>query len=353
MQLEIWHIDGDSFHFGRRGLGLEESGVSFPSDSLFAALVARKAILHGDQKTAAFCAHFMDRKPPFALTSVFPRAGTVRFLPPPMLKMGQIPADGPRPKKLKRVNFVSERVFRQLIAGESLASLWGQTEKAHKETIVFFGDEREKFPKRFRQTEPKDLQLWKVVQRPRVAIERHSSASTIYHSGQTAFNYGCGLWFGIQWLGKKREQLANQVHLLLDELGYAGLGGERSSGFGVCQIKKTETVTFPDQDGDYWTTLSRYLVHEEETHLLQAPRAAYALQNVGGWVGTLSSKAQRRRSVNLLVEGSVLGPANHHPPGQMVDVQPDYGGNQPLDHAVWRNGFAVAVGVQVDEEAHS
>jgi CRISPR-associated protein Csm4 len=351
MQLEIWHIDGDSFHFGRRGLGLEESSVSFPSDSLFAALVARKAILHGDQETAAFGKDFKKRKPPFVLTSAFPRAGKVRFFPPPMLKLGTLPADGPRPKKLKRVQFVSERVFRRLIAGESLASLWGQTEKAHQDTIVFFDEERERFPKAFRQTEPRKLQLWKVVRRPRVTIERHSSASSIYHSGQTAFNHGCGLWFGIQWIKDGHEQVAEQVQCLLDDLGHAGLGGERSSGFGVCQFKRIETLTFPDPEGSYWTNLSRYLIHETETDLLRAPQAAYALQNVGGWVGTLESKAQRRRSLNLLVEGSVLGATDHQPPGQMVDVQPDYDGQQPLDHEVWRNGFAVAVGVQVEEEA--
>ena len=47
MEIDVWHINGNGFHFGRHGLEQEESRIHFPSDSLFAALVARMVELYG------------------------------------------------------------------------------------------------------------------------------------------------------------------------------------------------------------------------------------------------------------------------------------------------------------------
>jgi hypothetical protein len=58
------------------------------------------------------------------------------------------------------------------------------------------------------------------------------------------------------------------------------------------------------------------------------------------------SKAERRIPVRLLAEGAVLGPLDRIVPGQIVDVQPDYGGTRPLGHAVYRSGLALAVGLE-------
>jgi hypothetical protein len=76
------------------------------------------------------------------------------------------------------------------------------------------------------------------------------------------------------------------------------------------------------------------------------PQAAYVVENVGGWVYSPTDKNQRRRTVNVLAEGAVLGHTGRSMPGDVVDVQPDYDGKRPLGHAVWRSGLALAVGLQ-------
>lgn len=339
MQMTIWHIDGSSFHFGRRGLGLEESGLTFPSDSLFAALVARLAVLEGSDAVDAFVRPFKDGHPPFGLTSAYPRADNVLFYPPPAFVEED---DSSLSKKIKKMRFVSEGVFRRLIAGESWNVLWPDLHRAHDDKVVLTGEERESLSLR----EP----FWGVGQRPRVSIDRASSESNIYYAGQTVFQEGCGLWFGVQWL-REEEALRSKLQRLFVDLGFAGLGGERSAGFGVCEFAKQNTpLTFDDPDDGYWLNLSRYLPRKNEMHALTAGgNVAYELESVGGWVGTSSAKAQRRRSVNFLKEGSILRSLDGNGlPGQMVDVKPVYEENpNPLPHPVWRNGFSVAVGVQL------
>jgi CRISPR-associated protein Csm4 len=127
MQLDCWNIQGEGFHFGRHGLGQEQSMAAMPSDSLFAALVAVLARTDGKEAVEKFCAPFTGENtdPPFVLSSTFPFAGTVRFLPVPMLSRGG-EAQGVQAKKLKRVQFVSEEIFRSLLKGEALAKFFDE-----------------------------------------------------------------------------------------------------------------------------------------------------------------------------------------------------------------------------------
>ena len=81
MLLDTWTITGKGFHFGKHGLGQEETLIHLPSDSLFAALAARLAALKGSQAVAEWMQPFCDGDPPFVLSSAFPFAGKVRFFP--------------------------------------------------------------------------------------------------------------------------------------------------------------------------------------------------------------------------------------------------------------------------------
>ena len=345
MQIEIWHVTGDSFHFGRHGLQQEESGAHMPSDSLFAALVARLAEIQGDDAVRAFGAPFLAGKPPFILSSAFPRAGTVLFFPPPLKHTppDRSLADGPRPKDLKRVQFVSEGVFRRLLAGEQLAGMWAAVGKLHKSKVIYLPEEAAKLPAQVREGE----NIWKIERRSQVAIGRAVQNSQLYHTGRTVFHEDCGLWFGIRWLHPSAD-LRALIQMTFQELGDAGLGGERSRGYGTCQIEAKGSLELPEATSEtLWITLSRYLPQDQaEAHALLHEHAAFALETVRGWVTSPDNAAQRRRAVNMLVEGSVLGPLPTQHPGQMVDVQPDYNGTRPLTHPVWRNGLALSVGLQ-------
>ncbi|KPL73731.1 hypothetical protein ADN00_14260 [Ornatilinea apprima] len=341
MQIELWNISGRSFHFGRHGMGQEESAETLTSDSLFAALVSRLAALRGGAAVDAWVRPFLGEQPSFALSSAFPRAGEVRFYPAPLsLKNSAAKPDRVDVKSIKKVRFLSEALFRRVINGEALSqTLYENCLKLNEGRLLCAAEDAPRLPAALRKD---GAELWTVEQRPRVTIQRDTNQSTLYFTGQTLFAEGCGLWFGLRWLSEDPALRADLAALLAD-LGDSGLGGERSSGFGAASIQPAGQVELPHTPGQPWVTLSRYLPRADEISALQSEQAAYTLENVGGWAQSPGKKAERRRAVNLLAEGSVFGGLPRLAPGRVVDTQPDYNGSQPLGHPVWRSGLALAV----------
>jgi len=343
MNLETYRLTGSYFHFGEQGLGQEETRAFWSSDSLFSALVARLAILQGGQAVDDWMRPFLSGSPPLLLTSLFPFAGDVRFFPIPLaaqLPDGRPLPDGVQPKALKKAQFVSESLYRQLLTGKSLVDIEPHSEKAQGGKVWMTKAEHASLTKQFGQ----DFKPWQVEKRPRVTVERSSNASALFHVGAVYFAPGCGLWFGIQWLDSTS---GNTLFTnLLADLGEAGLGAERSVGYGKADIEQAEPLTLPDP-AQRWTTLSRYLPRTEEMDAFQHERAAWKVQTVGGWLDSPQKRGQRRRALNMVQEGAVFGaPAGRTPPfGRIEDARPRYKTDEfPVSHPVYRCGLTVAVG---------
>jgi CRISPR-associated protein Csm4 len=342
MELDTWQVSGRSFHFGRHGLGQEETGSWMTSDSLFAALSASLAASEGPDALAGWMRLFSNGTPALVLSSVFPRAGAVRFFPTP-LRYGRTGAEGSIPAKtIKKIRFVSETIFRAVLSGTNLVELFDGGRLLQGGQVLISAGEVSSLPAGLKSP---DAVIYKIDRRPRVAIARITSESNLYHTGQVTFSEGCGLWFAVRWLNPEPDQRTRFAQMLTI-LGDAGLGGERSSGFGGAEFQNTGALDLPDPSGGPWVTLSRYLPAADETGALLSENAAYALEAVGGWIQSPGMKSERRRSINMLVEGSVLGRLDKPVPGQLVDVQPDYAGTQPVGHPVWRSGFALGVGIR-------
>jgi CRISPR-associated protein Csm4 len=343
MGAQSWNITGERFHFGQHGLGQEETLTTLPSDSLFAALVARLALAQGRTAVDQFMEPFLLGKPPFVLTSCFPFAGEVRFFPTPLTAYRSGEADGPvRVKDLKKVRYVSEAIFNRLLHGEKLGNFFAKAVPLQDGAILAAAEDQKHLPSGDSST----AKLWSTEKRPRVAIDRATNFSNIYFTGQVTFAAGCGLWFATRWL-EDSPAFQKQVADLLADLAAAGLGGERSSGFGACKITPAAEVELPEAPAKAWVSLSRYLPARDELHALRASQACYSLERVGGWLESPGSSGQRRRSLNLVVEGSVLGPLDALIPGRVVDVRPRYETNpDPLGHPVYRSGLSFAVGMQ-------
>lgn len=343
MQIQSWSILGQSFHFGLHGMGQEKTSPTFSSDSLFAALVARLARSGGAAAAAAFCRPFLEGQPPFVLGSTFPLAGTLRFFPPPLTSRVP-PEDAQDAKSFKQVLFVSEALYRRLLDGVMLVDL-GQVHPLQGGKLWVSPGEVKQLPSALQTP---DAALWQETQRPRVTLDRHSQASTLFFTGQVTFAGDCGLWFGIHW-HTDDAALKSQVAALLADLADAGLGAERSSGLGAASIKQMDLFELPDPVGR-WTTLSRYLPKEDEMAALAHPDSAYLLKSVGGWLDSPARPGQRRKTVNLLVEGSVFGLLPGPVPGEVADAAPAYKVNgelaSPLGHPVYRSGLALAVGLK-------
>jgi len=352
MQLQTWKIQGrGAFHFGEHGIGQEAGRLTWPSDSLFAALIARLASLHGPEAVTAWLGTpEKPHTPPFLLTSTFPYAGKVRFFPVPKAALRGDPPQGLRHKDLKKVRFVSERIYYQLLKGKRLAEVFSKAMRLHNKTLWVLQEETEHLPPQYDKQghfiPVEKRHFWAIIKRPRVAVGRSPQNSNLFHVGAVHFAEGCGLWFGVQWLIDTPTQ-RDLLKTLLKDLGDAGLGAERSAGYGQAEITKDDQITLPNPTGGLWTTLSRYLPAADEIAALTRPEAAYDIQRVGGWI---DNSTLRRRALNLLAEGAVLGPVGKTPPyGLAVDARPRPNAQRKdnftePNHPVWRVGLAVAVG---------
>lgn len=340
MQLDLWYINGTSFHLGKHGLEQEESGEHLGSDSLFAAIIARLVELRGADAAQRFVNAMQADLPPCVLSSAFPRAGEACLFPTPLERPKPPKPGASKHKDLKKCQYVSRTVFDALIASGSLADWINRGTKLQDGKVLLDPGDASKLPKHVRA----DERIWHIGKRPRVTVGRAVSNSQIYFTGHTVFQKDCGLWFAVRWF-KRDPEIERLLNDALADLGDAGIGGERNAGFGQCKIEQHGTLDLPDAGGAHWVPLSRYLPHQNEMDALRNG-VAYAIQTIPGWVLSPGKKSERRRAVRMITEGAVLGRVERDAPGQIVDAQPDYNGTRPLGHAVWRNGRALAVGLK-------
>ncbi len=374
--LTLYHLDfGSALHLGRRGVGQEETGSHLAADSLFAALVTTWVEAGEDVESLLEAFPLSDGEeavevsPPFLLSSAFPRAGELRFYPPPPLSYLNIKPQSleKRSKELKRIRFISESLFERVLAGQPLDDWLPAEGKAQAGDRGFYlqgrslwltAGEVEKLPFEFRHVKDKQkrwrdrplnalpyLKVWQTHKVPRVTVDRLRNASNIFHTGRLTFSPGCGLWFGIAW---RAEGWQPRVELALDLMADGGLGGERAVGYGhfTWQTKKRPAWPSP-QDGQLFMTLSRY--HPRKTEVVKTlghEKAAYELVSIGGWLNSPETKAQRRRRLWMVAEGSVLHAAGNGPWGDVIDVRPDVQPADKFPHPIWRYGLAwpVALG---------
>ena len=350
-------------HIGGQGGKLEESGVTLPADTLFAALVDAHRRSGGDPQALAAPFVAAPPDPPFLLTSAFPYAGAVRFFP--------MPVDLTRlvtPEALRRVRYLSEGLLRQALDGEMLDGwLFPEEQFAEPQTGAALQggqfwlkvEETANLPIEMQRNEGQRhalpmLPVATTARVPRVTVDRLSHSSTIYHAGRTTFAAGCGLWFGVHWRDRERriegspltyaEAVAQALALLADD----GLGGERTAGYGAFRLGVPAAVDLPDPaEGRSTWLLSRYHpASVGELAGLRDPHAAYQLVKAGGWLRSYDYPAVRRRRLTLLGEGSLV-PLPGLVAGDVVDVRPRYPqAESPFPHPVYRYGLALGVGRQ-------
>ncbi|MCB0165231.1 MAG: type III-A CRISPR-associated RAMP protein Csm4 [Anaerolineae bacterium] len=378
--LTVYHIYPHSgFHFGQRGVELEKTGTHFPSDSLFSAFMV--AAIQAGYDPEALAEQFPRSagqpavEPPFLLTSLFPRAGDVRFYPAlPLSLMLSAEAlqrlhEANRLKEVKKIAYISEALFEALCQGTKLDDwLPGQPPQLADRGVYLQGSdlwlsrqEIEHLPPAFRAVGRdgamskalRAAKVWDIDTLPRVTIDRLRDASNIFHAGRLNFGPQCGFWFGVEWRQPQallhntplRQGFETVLHLLSD----SGLGAERNIGYGHFSWQQNGEKRLPNPPADgLFVTLSRYHPRQDDlATILNDDRIAYNLVSVAGWLQTPSftEAAQRRRRLWLFAEGSVLKmPAANAILGNLVDVRPRYP-TRDFSHPVWRYGLALPIGL--------
>lgn len=383
LELTQYHLEAPGvFHFGVRGVEQEETGIYFPSDSLFSAIFS--AWLAQGRAPEALTDHFprqvlandgtvqevYNTMAPFLLTSLFPRANQLRFYP--VLPLSWLLSTGKlaelhqshRLKEVKKIKYISEGLFKQALAGHWLDD-WVPTGKSpapadqgaylQDGALWLSRDEIPLLPTAMSQKPAKGdhlkalhrAKVWHVDKAPRVTVDRITSASAIFHTGRLCFSPNCGFWFGVQWHTNDAE-LADGLHAALAILADDGLGAERNSGYGYFSVSDTTMLSLPaPRAGDFFVNLSRYSPKADEVPaVFEDERTAYNLTSVAGWLNSPVEPAQRRRRLWLFGEGSVLQqPEATGSLGKLVDVRPVYPQAQ-FSHPVWRYGLALPVKIQ-------
>ena len=311
-----YHLNFRSpLHLGRRGVGLEETEISIPADTLFSAICQTWRTFYGEEHLTDFLAQY-ETGEPFLLTSAFPFAGNTRFFPKPLIDL-KVNADDER-KKLKKVRFLSERRFRQIVNDEEIVF---DPDDLINDGLLWIHDD-----------DKCSRTVWTTDKRPRVTLDRQSSSSEIWHLGGVKFHENCGLWFAAKF---DAEETQTQIETILRVLGDTGIGGERSAGYGIFDLHSEPTESESERETDRFVTLSPICPRDaDELNRLIQGDVGYTLEECSGWIGSAEGNGLRRQQVWMFAEGSVLA-GNGARIGRLVDLKPD-----ACPHPVWRYAYA-------------
>lgn len=171
-----------------------------------------------------------------------------------------------------------------------------------------------------------------------------------YYVGSYVFSDNSGLYF---ILGVEHEEEFTLIKELLFSLGYSGIGGKRSSGYGKFEQADEEWGLFDDggvYDDD--TAIALMLYDEKSKHqmclapvcphadeLAVVKQGSYKLIKRGGFIASSAAKDNiKRNSIYMLQEGSCFSERLR---GQMLQQTVD-----GLAHDVYRDGIGMFVGLK-------
>ena len=307
-------------------LGLEKTETYIPADTLFSAICQMWTTFYDAESLTTFLKGYTEDSTvlPFMLTSTFPFAKDVYFFPKPL--MLSTPS-----KKSKRVRFVSQSLFQNIVSGNPPE--FNENQLVNGEEVWMTPEEREQLE----TSDDDDFTIWTTNTRPRVTLGSRNSGSEIWHVQTVQFNMNCGLWFAAQF---DSDETKHKIETLLRVLGDTGIGGERNAGYGTFDFTEATLKIPTPETGSQFVTLSPICPKSpEQLAQLLTGNIAYTLNPLTGWVSSTGT-ASRRKQVNMFAEGSVLHASDTHI-GRLVDLRPDN-----WEHPVYRYGYAWQVGTK-------
>ena len=313
-------------------LGLEKTETYIPADTLFSAICQLWTTFYTPESLTTFLDGYAEDRDvlPFMLTSVFPFAKDVYLFPKPSRFPKPSMVSTPS-KKSKRVRFVSQSLFQNIISGDSPE--FSEDQLINGEEVWVSPEEKEKLE----TSSNKDFTIWTTNIRPRVTLGSRNSGAEIWHVQTVQFNRDCGLWFAAEF---DSDETKHKIETLLRVLGDTGIGGERNAGYGLFDFTETTLEIPTPEAGNRFVTLSPICPQSpEQLEQLLTGKAAYTLNPLTGWIGATGTDI-RRKQINMFAEGSVLH-TNGTQIGRLVDLRPNN-----WSHPVYRYGYAWQVGMR-------
>lgn len=313
-----------------------KSGAVVHSDTLNAALVSSAA-------AAGASPDELERFRTLRVSSLFPSLGKAPLYPKPFLPLPKTgeqrkAADDPKAaKRWKQVRLVSEKVLNAWLLG-----------KQEEVEAAVLRDGVASFEKEFPESDWPRHGLVTMQRQTGVVVDRDNAAATPYDRNLVWVNKDEGV--GLYCFVESGDKDGPWLEEAFERLGYAGLGGNRTSGFGAFKFERCEATASQGQTrltsfacvsprvSNMFMTLSLYLPTKQEVDagVLDEP-AAYDCVLRGGWIHGVAGTAHPRHALRFCVEGSVFkSVAPQH--GETRDVRPD-----GFPHSVWRSGLTLAL----------
>lgn len=345
MQYKIFKLKFETpVHFGSEKVGTSLENVTniCHSDTLFSAMCQEILKINDEIKLLDFVDWVDDGD--LVFSSLLPYRDNELFLPKPCLLIErnnksddtEDTASSIKKKKMKKLEFISINDFSRYI--DCLKS--GKSFDYDEEKYVFC----------------------KTETTAKVSLNRNgdSNDNNIYFVGSTYYKsekdktdkIHCGLYVIVKY--KEQEQIDFFQKILVDSLGFSGIGGKRSSGYGKFYI---EDEMDPDVDGlpekklifelletkgDYNIALSVVSPTEAEIENNDFDKAYYKLISRDGFVYsteyTDENTLVKRKSLSMFKEGSCFP---FEIEGEVKDVS-DNG-----KHPVYKNGKMLKIGVKL------
>ncbi len=314
------------FHLGEKESVLEDTTEYIHSDTLFSAICNAFRLLYGTGELREFLTLFKDHKLPFLISSAFPFTSEILFFPlPKSLNISKFTDDT---KKFKKIEFVSEAIFRKIVNGLDVGEFLKEDYLIQNNRILVTDEEIESTGK----------SIWSKREVPRVIIDRKTNASRIYHFGETVYFKDSGLYFLIDF---KTSNFKKEIKSALYLLGSEGIGGDRTYGKGLFKVE-FEKINFDSPKTESFVTLSLYYPRRDEIPYIK--NGFYEILGRGGWIYSQDSKNIRRRFLRMFMEGSVFQ-SHKGIYGDLVKVSP----REFKIHDVYRYGYAFPFPIKVIE----
>jgi len=206
-------------HIGFRENDPEVSEITASSDTIFSGIINTYALLYGKEETDKLIDKFMNMSEniPFKVSSLFPYINDEYFLPKPIDYKLDIESEKIDIKKIGKAKYISENII----------------SKSFNDVKINHGF--------ISKNKLKDAP-YTITKRPRVSIDRITSATHIYYMRMVRYSENAGLWFFLDVTDELDQRIKAAIRLLGDE----GIGGERSIGMGLFEpnIRRIRRATY-------------------------------------------------------------------------------------------------------------
>ncbi|MBK1986909.1 type III-A CRISPR-associated RAMP protein Csm4 [Sphaerospermopsis aphanizomenoides BCCUSP55] len=346
------NFGSNAAHFGELGIGIEETSERVRSDTLFSALITAYAQLFPDA-VSNLLQQFLEQpnKPPFRLSSTFLYQQVadkiVDYLPKPLKFPCNYPQDDDLAffKTYKKLNFLPVEVWHRWYQEDGFRAL-GVDCDCHQLIQETTNKSNGSLRKACTFSYGKGFEKTLL---PKIAVDRITKATNLYHTGLIHFKQQSGLYFIIQF-PEVNNKLETQVKAALTLLGEQGLGGERSSGSGqftfqwfeFSQLSETWQKVLNSPSLTHYSLISLFWESNISESLIEG--SSYELQKRGGWIYSSSGYQLRRKSVQMFAEGSVF---QTQPVGQLADVTPENFNKYRNWHPIYRSGISLSLPIKL------